>query len=77
MEGENSNIEKGLLRVNTDDETSAKITPLLVFTTFIIVSASFTFGVAVSFHLYLSLYIHTIRLEFKILGRDVAYLKTS
>ncbi|RID64473.1 hypothetical protein BRARA_E03407 [Brassica rapa] len=44
MEGENS-IEKGLLL----EETSANTTPLLVFTTFIIVSASFTFGVALGY----------------------------
>ncbi|KAG5399174.1 hypothetical protein IGI04_020988 [Brassica rapa subsp. trilocularis] len=47
MEGENS-IEKGLLLVNKE-ETSANTTPLLVFTTFIIVSASFTFGVALGY----------------------------
>ncbi|CAH2055050.1 unnamed protein product [Thlaspi arvense] len=45
MEGDNNSIEKGLLLVNIE-ETSANATPHLVFTTFIIVSASFTFGVA-------------------------------
>ncbi|VVA96562.1 unnamed protein product [Arabis nemorensis] len=42
-------MEKGLLlvkREDSDDEVSAITTPLLVFSTFIIVSASFTYGVA-------------------------------
>uniref|UniRef100_A0A1J3IE36 Sugar transporter ERD6-like 12 n=1 Tax=Noccaea caerulescens TaxID=107243 RepID=A0A1J3IE36_NOCCA len=48
MEGENGSVEKGLLLVNSE-ETSAYTTPLLVFSTFIIVSASFTFGVAAAY----------------------------
>jgi SP family facilitated glucose transporter-like MFS transporter 8 len=44
MEGENSSIEKGLLLIRKEE--SANTTPFLVFTTFIIVSASFSFGVA-------------------------------
>ncbi|XP_024015084.1 sugar transporter ERD6-like 9 isoform X2 [Eutrema salsugineum] len=48
MEGENITIEKGLLLVKRE-ETSANTTPLLVFTTFIIVAASFTFGVALGY----------------------------
>ncbi|XP_019096187.1 PREDICTED: sugar transporter ERD6-like 9 isoform X2 [Camelina sativa] len=45
MEGESSSIEKGLLLVNKE-ESATTSTPLLFFTTFIIVSASFSFGVA-------------------------------
>ncbi|CAH8259400.1 unnamed protein product [Arabidopsis lyrata] len=44
MEGESSSIERGLLLVNKEE--SANTTPLLVFTAFIIVSAYFSFGVA-------------------------------
>ncbi|CAD5322126.1 unnamed protein product [Arabidopsis thaliana] len=44
MEGENRSIEKGLLLIRKEE--SANTTPFLVFTTFIIVSASFSFGVA-------------------------------
>ncbi|XP_024015352.1 sugar transporter ERD6-like 12 isoform X2 [Eutrema salsugineum] len=46
MEGEN-NMEKGLLLVNREE--TANTTLLLVFSTFIIVSASFTFGVAAGY----------------------------
>ncbi|CAH8392399.1 unnamed protein product [Eruca vesicaria subsp. sativa] len=48
MEGENSSIEKGLLHVNKE-ETSGNTTPFLIFTTFIIVSASFNFGIALGY----------------------------
>ncbi|OAP04105.1 hypothetical protein AXX17_AT3G04940 [Arabidopsis thaliana] len=46
MEGEN-NMEKGLLLAKKED--SANTTPLLIFSTFIIVSASFTFGAAIGY----------------------------
>ncbi|KAL1211718.1 Sugar transporter ERD6-like 12 [Cardamine amara subsp. amara] len=48
MEGEKDNsMEKGLLLVNKEER--ANTTPLLVFSTFIIISASFTFGVAIGY----------------------------
>ncbi|WZZ30012.1 hypothetical protein YC2023_013413 [Brassica napus] len=49
MEGENHSMEKGLLLVNKEERTESSettITPLLIFTTFIIVSASYSFGIA-------------------------------
>ncbi|CAH2055051.1 unnamed protein product [Thlaspi arvense] len=52
MEGENNSMEKGLLLVNKDERkgsSETRITPFLVFTTFIIVSASYSFGVALGY----------------------------
>uniref|UniRef100_A0A0D3AFK4 Major facilitator superfamily (MFS) profile domain-containing protein n=1 Tax=Brassica oleracea var. oleracea TaxID=109376 RepID=A0A0D3AFK4_BRAOL len=52
MEGENHSMEKGLLLVNKEERTESSettITPLLIFTTFIIVSASYSFGIALGF----------------------------
>ncbi|XP_010485982.1 PREDICTED: sugar transporter ERD6-like 12 isoform X2 [Camelina sativa] len=48
MEGEEDATEKGLLLVN-DEEINANTTPLLFFSTFIIVSASFTYGAAMGY----------------------------
>ncbi|KFK37918.1 hypothetical protein AALP_AA3G047200 [Arabis alpina] len=49
MEGGNS-IEKGLLLVNKEDRDSeATVTPHLVFTTFIIVSASLSYGIGIGY----------------------------
>ncbi|CAN8269659.1 unnamed protein product [Cochlearia groenlandica] len=47
MEGESNNMEKGLLLVNKEE--TANTTPFLVFSTFIIVSASFNFGLSVGY----------------------------
>ncbi|KAG2318254.1 hypothetical protein Bca52824_021376 [Brassica carinata] len=52
MEGENHSMEKGLLLVNKEERRGSSettITPLLIFTTFIIVSASYSFGIALGF----------------------------
>lgn len=59
MEGENHSMEKGLLLVNKEERRGSSettITPLLIFTTFIIVSASYSFGIAVCFFLSFSTY---------------------
>ncbi|WZY74289.1 hypothetical protein YC2023_006529 [Brassica napus] len=50
MEGDNHSMEKGLLLVNKEEKRGSSettITPLLIFTTFIIVSASYSFGIAI------------------------------
>ncbi|XP_033147741.1 sugar transporter ERD6-like 9 [Brassica rapa] len=52
MEGDNHSMEKGLLLVNKEEKRGSSettITPLLIFTTFIIVSASYSFGIALGF----------------------------
>ncbi|KAF8091877.1 hypothetical protein N665_0433s0042 [Sinapis alba] len=52
MEEENHGMEKGLLLVNKEERRGSSettITPLLIFTTFIIVSASYSFGIALGF----------------------------
>ncbi|XP_056852486.1 sugar transporter ERD6-like 9 [Raphanus sativus] len=52
MEEENHSMEKGLLLVNKAERRESSettITPFLIFTTFIIVSASYSFGIALGF----------------------------